>query len=56
MLLINREINLILVWSADYVISSANEESQLAIADTEHTGDDYKCGCLPDYPYFKQNL
>ena len=56
MWLINRQTNLILTWSAYYVISSANGELQLAIAGTEHTGDDYKCGCLLDYPYFKQNL
>ena len=34
-LLINCEINLILTWSTDYVISSATEETKFAMTDTK---------------------
>ena len=35
MLLINCEINLVLIWSEDCVISSANEEINFKITDTK---------------------
>ena len=34
-LLINCEVNLILTWSTDYVISSATEETKFAMTDTK---------------------
>ena len=34
-LLVNCEINLILTWSTDYVISSATEETKFAMTDTK---------------------
>ena len=60
--LINYGINLILTWSADFVISSANGETKFAITDTKlyvpiATGqeDDYTTGCLMDYNYFNKH-
>ena len=64
--LINCEINVILTWSEDCVISSTTGAIKFAITDTKFhvpvvtyqiisQGDECTTGCLLDYNYFKTN-
>ena len=55
--LVNCEINLILTWSQDCLISSATGKTKIKITGTKLAigqGDDYTGGCSLEYNYFKE--